>query len=47
MTRALGKLGFKLERIHGSHLIFRHSDGRITVVPAMAIRRSGEVSCVR
>ena len=26
-------MGFKLERIHGSHLIFKHSDGRITVVP--------------
>ena len=31
--KALDKLGFRLERTHGSHLIFRHPDGRITVVP--------------
>ncbi len=31
--KALGRLGFKLERTHGSHLIFKHPDGRITVVP--------------
>ncbi len=31
--KALGKLGFKLERIHGSHLVFKHPDGRMTVVP--------------
>jgi predicted RNA binding protein YcfA (HicA-like mRNA interferase family) len=33
ISRALHKLGFKLERVHGSHLIFKHPDGRITVVP--------------
>jgi predicted RNA binding protein YcfA (HicA-like mRNA interferase family) len=33
VIKALTKLGFKLERIHGSHLIFKHSDGRVTVVP--------------
>lgn len=31
--KALTKLGFTLERIHGSHLVFKHADGRITVVP--------------
>ncbi len=29
----LDGLGFKLVRVHGSHLIFKHSDGRMTVVP--------------
>lgn len=33
VVKALGKLGFRLERIQGNHLIFKHSDGRITVVP--------------
>lgn len=29
----LTKLGFALVRVQGSHLIFKHKDGRITVVP--------------
>ena len=29
----LGELGFNLARTHGSHLIFKHPDGRITVIP--------------
>ncbi len=33
VVKALTKLGFNLERIHGSHLVFKHADGRITVVP--------------
>ncbi|MFQ6134573.1 MAG: type II toxin-antitoxin system HicA family toxin [Nitrososphaerales archaeon] len=33
IVKALTKLGFTLERIHGSHLVFKHADGRITVVP--------------
>lgn len=33
VIKALDKLGFKLERIHGSHLVLKHEDGRITVVP--------------
>jgi len=33
IIKILNRLGFKLERIHGSHLIFKHEDGRITVVP--------------
>ena len=31
--KALTRLGFNLERIHGSHLVFKHPEGRITVVP--------------
>lgn len=33
VVKALDKMGFKLERTHGSHLIFKHPDGRLTVVP--------------
>ena len=33
VIKALNKLGFRLERIRGSHLVFKHLDGRVTVVP--------------
>ena len=33
VLKVLDGFGFKLVRIHGSHLIFKHTDGRMTVVP--------------
>ena len=33
---ALGRAGFTVARIRGSHHILRHSDGRSTVVPVHA-----------
>ena len=33
IVRILGKLGFALARQKGSHAIFKHSDGRFTIVP--------------
>jgi predicted RNA binding protein YcfA (HicA-like mRNA interferase family) len=33
IVKALTELGFRLERVHGSHLVFKHRDGRMTVVP--------------
>lgn len=27
------KLGFELDRQKGSHMIFKHPDGRVTVIP--------------
>ncbi len=33
VIQALKKLGFKKARQKGSHVIFRHPDGRMTVVP--------------
>ena len=33
VVKAPTKLGFTLERTHGSHLVFKHADGRMTVVP--------------
>jgi predicted RNA binding protein YcfA (HicA-like mRNA interferase family) len=33
LIRALGRLGFQVVRIKGSHHFLRHADGRCTVVP--------------
>lgn len=33
LIKILGKLGFVVVRIKGSHRILRHNDGRTTVVP--------------
>ncbi len=36
IIKALSKLGFKIARKHGSHVVLKHSDGRLTVVPVHA-----------
>ena len=33
LIKIFGKIGFKIQRQHGSHVFLRHSDGRTTVVP--------------
>ena len=33
LFRILSDLGFELRRQHGSHTIWAHEDGRVTVVP--------------
>ena len=33
LIRALGRLGFEVVRVRGSHHFLRHPDGRVTVVP--------------
>ncbi len=33
LIKILGKLGFEVSRIRGSHHFLKHSDGRATVVP--------------
>jgi len=33
VIKALIKLGFQIVRQKGSHMVLKHSDGRITVVP--------------
>ncbi|MDP2946884.1 MAG: type II toxin-antitoxin system HicA family toxin [Nanoarchaeota archaeon] len=33
LTKITKKLGFEFIRQKGSHMIFKHSDGRITVIP--------------
>ena len=36
MISALGRAGFSVSRIKGSHHFLRHADGRVTVVPVYA-----------
>ena len=33
LAKILRKLGFEEKRQHGSHMVFEHEDGRVTVVP--------------
>ena len=33
LIKALQKRGFKITRQKGSHILLKHSDGRVTVVP--------------
>ena len=33
LIKALAKIGFKPVRQRGSHVILKHNDGRVTVVP--------------
>ncbi|MAG78992.1 hypothetical protein CMI40_01300 [Candidatus Pacearchaeota archaeon] len=33
LSKILKKLGFKFIRQRGSHMFFKHSDGRTTVIP--------------
>jgi predicted RNA binding protein YcfA (HicA-like mRNA interferase family) len=33
VIKALSKMGFKIARKHGSHVVLKHPDGRLTVVP--------------
>jgi predicted RNA binding protein YcfA (HicA-like mRNA interferase family) len=33
IIKALAKIGFQPIRQHGSHLVMKHPDGRLTVVP--------------
>ena len=36
VIKVLSKIGFKVARQRGSHLILKHPDGRLTVVPIHA-----------
>ncbi|HOD81573.1 MAG TPA: type II toxin-antitoxin system HicA family toxin [Phycisphaerae bacterium] len=36
LVRALGRAGFQVVRVRGSHHFLRHADGRATVVPVHA-----------
>jgi predicted RNA binding protein YcfA (HicA-like mRNA interferase family) len=36
IIKALSTLGFKIMRKRGSHVVLKHSDGRLTVVPVHA-----------
>ena len=41
VIKALSKLGFKIARKHGSHVVLKHPDGRLTVVPVHAGEKIG------
>jgi predicted RNA binding protein YcfA (HicA-like mRNA interferase family) len=36
IIKALSKAGFKIVRKHGSHVVLKHPDGQLTVVPVHA-----------
>jgi predicted RNA binding protein YcfA (HicA-like mRNA interferase family) len=36
VIKALSDLGFEIARKHGSHVVMKHADGRITVIPVHA-----------
>jgi predicted RNA binding protein YcfA (HicA-like mRNA interferase family) len=36
IIKVLSKLGFKIARKRGSHVVLKHADGRLTVVPVHA-----------
>jgi predicted RNA binding protein YcfA (HicA-like mRNA interferase family) len=36
LLAALGRAGFRVSRVKGSHHFLRHADGRVTVVPVHA-----------
>ena len=41
VLKILSVLGFKIVRRRGSHVVLKHSDGRITVVPVHATENIG------
>ena len=41
VLRALRKLGFRVVRMRGSHVILKREDGRLTVVPVHAREEIG------
>ena len=36
VMKALSAMGFEVARKHGSHVVMKHADGRITVIPVHA-----------
>jgi len=41
VIKALSNLGFRIARKRGSHVVMKHLDGRITVIPVHAGERIG------
>ena len=41
IIKALSTLGFEVVRKHGSHVVMKHKDGRVTVVPVHARENIG------
>jgi predicted RNA binding protein YcfA (HicA-like mRNA interferase family) len=47
VIKLLSKIGFEVVRQRGSHVIMKHSDGRVTVVPVHLGEDLGEECCPR
>jgi len=41
VIKVLVKMGFKVVRQRGSHVVLKHSDGRVTVVPVHSREKVG------
>lgn len=41
VIKVLVKIGFKVARQRGSHVVLKHSDGRVTVVPVHSGEKIG------
>ncbi|MEM3041654.1 MAG: type II toxin-antitoxin system HicA family toxin [Nitrososphaerota archaeon] len=41
VIKVLAKLGFRVERRRGSHVVLKHPDGRVTVVPVHSGEKIG------
>ena len=41
VIKALSKVGFRVVRRRGSHVVLKHEDGRVTVVPIHAGEKIG------
>lgn len=41
VIKVLSNLGFEIARKHGSHVVMKHADGRITVIPVHARENIG------
>ena len=41
VMKALSAMGFEVARKHGSHVVMKHVDGRITVIPVHARENIG------
>jgi predicted RNA binding protein YcfA (HicA-like mRNA interferase family) len=42
VIKALSKVGFRLVRRRGSHVVLKHEDGRVTLCLSTQVRRSAE-----
>ena len=39
LSKILEKIGFEFSRQKGSHMFFRHPDGRTTVIPITLVKK--------
>ena len=46
VTRVLESVGFEYVRTKGSHAVYRHPDGRVTVIPQHGTNKRGTLSSI-